>query len=119
VTKQTKYPVLAVDFLAYAKLSHEGAVAIWKDLRFDPARFEAWNDPELQAPDPYFGGEKVFNTLLQLRNEMPSPASETTKLSAAAQDIVINQVMYKALVEKSQTPAQALKAAADELRKQQ
>ena len=119
VTKQTKYPELAIDFLGFAKLSHEGAVRIWADLRFDPARFEAWTDPVLQTPDPYFGGEKVFDTLLELRNEMPSPASETTSLSAAAQDVVINQVMYKALVERSQTPAEALKAAADELRKQQ
>lgn len=119
VTKQSKHPDLAIDFLAYAKLSHDGAVAIWKDLRFDPARFEAWTDPVLATPDPYFGNEKVFDTLLELRNEMPSPASETTPLSAAAQDVVINQVMYKALVERSQTPAEALKAAADELRKQQ
>jgi arabinosaccharide transport system substrate-binding protein len=119
VTKQTKHPELAIDFLAYAKLSHEGAVKIWEDLRFDPARFEAWTDPALQAPDPYFGGEKVFNTLIELRKEMPSPASETTSLSAAAQDVVINQVMFKALVDRSQTPAEALKAAADELRRQQ
>lgn len=119
VTKQSKSPDLAIDFLAFAKLSHEGAVTIWKDLRFDPARFEAWNDPELQTPDAYFGGEKVFDMLLKLRNEMPSPASETTPLSSAAQDVVRNQVMYKALVERSMTPSQALKSAADELRKLQ
>jgi len=120
VTKQTKYPDLAIDFLAYAKLSHEGAVRIWKDLRFDPARFEAWSDPALMAPDPYFGNEDVFKLLRELGpDQMPSPLSETTSLSAAAQDVVKNQVMYNALVAQSMTPAQALKAAADELRKQQ
>ncbi len=120
VTKQTKYPDLAIDFLAYAKLSHEGAIAIWQDLRFDPARYEAWNDPALMAPDPYFGNEDVFKLLRALGpDQMPSPLSETTNLSAAAQDVVKNQVMYKALVDRSLTPAQALKAGADELRKQQ
>jgi arabinosaccharide transport system substrate-binding protein len=120
VTKQTKYPELAVDFLAYAKLSHAGAVAIWKDLRFDPARFEAWSDPALSQPDPYFGNEDVFKLLSSLGpDQMPSPLSETTDLSAAAQDVVKNQVMYKALGDRSMTPAQALKAGADELRKQQ
>jgi arabinosaccharide transport system substrate-binding protein len=120
VTKQTKSPDLAIDFLAFAKLSHEAAVTIWKELRFDPARFEAWTDPALTAPDPYFGNEDVFKLLRELGpDQMPSPLSETTSLSAAAQDLVVNQVMFKALADRSQTPAEALKAAADELRKQQ
>jgi arabinosaccharide transport system substrate-binding protein len=120
VTKQTKYPDLAINFLAFAKLSHDGAIAIWKDLRFDPARFEAWSDPALMEPDPYFGNEDVFKLLRALGpSQMPSPLSETTSLSAAAQDVVKNQVMYKALVDRTMTPAQALKAGADELRKQQ
>jgi arabinosaccharide transport system substrate-binding protein len=120
VTKQTKYPDLAIDFLAFAKLSHDGAISIWKDLRFDPARYEAWSDPALMQPDPYFGNEDVFKLLRSLGpGQMPSPLSETTSLSAAAQDVVKNQVMYKALVDRTLTPAQALKAAADELRKQQ
>ena len=63
--------------------------------------------------------EDVFKLLRALGpDQMPSPLSETTSLSAAAQDVVKNQVMYKALVDRSLTPAQALKAAADELRKQ-
>jgi arabinosaccharide transport system substrate-binding protein len=120
VTKQSTHPDLAIDFLAFAKLTHEGAITIWKDLRFDPARYEAWSDPALMQPDPYFGNEDVFKLLRSLGpSQMPSPLSETTSLSAAAQDIVKNQVMYKALVDRSMTPAQALKAAADELRKQQ
>jgi arabinosaccharide transport system substrate-binding protein len=119
VIDQSKSPDLAIDFLAYAKLSHEGAVKIWEDLHFDPARFEAWSDPVLMKPDPYFGNEDVFALLRSLGpSQMPSPLSETTSLSSAAQDIVKNQVMYQALVKK-QPVAQVLKAAADELRKQQ
>jgi arabinosaccharide transport system substrate-binding protein len=118
VTDQSKYPKLAMDFLAYAKLSHEGAVRIWEDLHFDPARVEAWSDPALEKPDPYFGGEDIFKVLRSLGpSQMPSPASETTSLSAAAQNVVKNQVMYQALVKKEPVD-QVLKAAADELRKQ-
>jgi arabinosaccharide transport system substrate-binding protein len=117
VTDQSKHPQLATDFLAFAKLSHEGAVKIWEDLRFDPARFEAWSDPALEKPNPYFGNEDVFGLLRSLGpSQMPSPLSETTSLSAAAQDVVKNQVMYKALVQK-QPVAEVLKAAADELRR--
>ena len=120
VTRQTKYPDLAINFLAFAKLTHQGAIAIWKDLRFDPARYEAWSDPALREPDPYFGNEDVFKLLRALGpSQMPSPLSETTSLSAAAQDVVKNQVMYKALVDRTMTPEQALRAGADELRKQQ
>ena len=119
VTDQSKSPQVAMEFLAFAKLSHEAAVRIWTDLKFDPARVEAWSDPALTAPDPYFGNEDVFKVLRNLGpSQMPSPLSETTSLSSAAQTIVINQVMYQALVQK-QPVAQVLKTAADELRKQQ
>ena len=119
VTDQSKNPELAMDFIAFAKLSHEGAVEIWKDLMFDPARFEAWTDPALEAPSAYFGNEDVFKILREMGpSQMPSPLSETTSLSAAAQNIVMNQVMYQALVQ-MQPAAQVLHTAADQLRAQQ
>ncbi len=118
VTDQSKHPELTMDFLAYAKLSHQGAIEIWKDLMFDPARFEAWTDPALQEPSAFFGNENVFKTLGAIGpSQMPSPMSETTSLSAAAQNIVMNQVMYQALVQ-MQPAAQVLKTAADQLRQQ-
>ena len=47
----------------------------------------------------------------------PSPVN--ADLSVAAQDLVNNSVMYNVFVDGSQTPAEALKAAAEELRAQQ
>ena len=117
VTKQTKHPELAKEFLAFAKLSRESNIRIWDILRFDPIRWDVWDAPELSQPDPYFNNEKIFEVFLQVKDSIPSP--NMGELSAAAQDLVKNQVMFKVLKERSETPEQALKAAADELRKMQ
>ncbi len=60
--------------------------------------------------------KKVFNVLVQMKDEIKSPSM--TELSTAAQDLVNSSVMFKSLKDQSLTPEQALKAAADELRKQ-
>lgn len=117
ITKQSKNIDMAKKFLAFAKLSKEGNIKIWQMLKFDPVRTDVWSAPELQQPDPYFGNEKIFNVLLDMKDEINS--INNGPLSAAAQDLVMNNVMFKVLKEGSQTPEQALKAAADELRKQQ
>jgi arabinosaccharide transport system substrate-binding protein len=117
VTKQSKYKDLAMDFLAYAKLTRESNIKLWTILRFDPPRWDVWDAPELQAQDPYFGNESVFKVLLDIKDEIVSPNNGL--LSSAAQDLVRSQVMFKVLKERSQTPAEALKAAANELRKMQ
>lgn len=117
ITKQSKNQELAAQFLSYAKLTKEANIRIWQELRFDPVRWDVWDTPELQQPDEYFGNEKVFNVLLGIKDSITSP--HYAELSSAAQDLVISNVMFKVLKEQSQTPEEALKAAADELRKQQ
>ncbi len=117
VMKQSKFQDDAVNFLAYAKLSEESNIRIWQELKFDPIRWEVWDSPELQQPDPYFNNEKVFNILLGMKDEIPSP--NMGDLNSAAQELVKSSVMFKVLKDRSQTPEQALKAAADELRRQQ
>lgn len=117
VTKQAKNQGLAMDFLAYAKLTKESNIKLWTVLRFDPPRWDVWDSPELQTKDPYFGNEAVFKTLLEFKDEIVSPNNKL--LSSPAQDAVRSQVMFKVLKERSQTPAEGLKAAAAELRKLQ
>jgi arabinosaccharide transport system substrate-binding protein len=116
ITKQCKNQAAALKFLAYAKLSKESNIRIWQELNFDPIRWDVWDSPELAQPLPYFNNEPVFKVLLKFKNDIRSP--HMGELSAAAQDIVKSNVMFKVLKEESQTPEQALKAAADELRKQ-
>jgi arabinosaccharide transport system substrate-binding protein len=113
VTLQSDNVDFCVDLLGHLKLTKEANIRFWTYAQFDPPRWDVWDAPELQAPDPYFGGEKVFDMLLRYKDNIPSP--NYGDLSAAAQDVVMNNVMYNALIEK-QNPAAVLKAAADELR---
>ncbi|NLN65825.1 MAG: carbohydrate ABC transporter substrate-binding protein [Clostridiaceae bacterium] len=117
VTMQSKNLDLAIDFLANAKLTKEANIRIWEMLNFDPPRWDVWDAPELQEPDPYFGNEKIFNVMLEMKDEILSPNMHD--LSAAAQDVVKESVMFRALHEQSLTPEEALKAGAEELRSQQ
>lgn len=116
VTLQSKNVDLAVEVLAHLKLTEEANIRFWTEAAFDPPRWDVWDAPELQQPDEYFGNEKVFDMLLTLKDNIPSP--NYGEMSASAQDIVMNNVMYQALVEK-QDPATVLKNAADELRAKQ
>lgn len=113
VTNQCKNIDLAVDLLAHIKLTQEANKRFWEFARFDPPRWDVWDAPELQQPDEYFGGERIFQTLLTIKDDIPSPNSGA--LLAAAQDIVMNTVMYEALV-MGADPAEVLKNAAEELR---
>lgn len=113
VTLQSKNVDLAVELLAHLKLTEEANIRFWTDAAFDPPRWDVWDTPELQKPDEYFGNEKVFEMLLKVKDNIPSP--NYGDLSATSQDIVMNTVMYQTLIEKKD-PATVLKAAADELR---
>ena len=65
----------------------------------------------------YFYNESFFKIMGEYMDGCPSPVN--AGLSVAAQDLVNNTVMYSVFVDGSQTPAEALKAAAEELRAQQ
>ncbi|MFA6892232.1 MAG: extracellular solute-binding protein [Sphaerochaetaceae bacterium] len=47
ITKQSKHPELAKEFLAFAKLSDVGNRYIWNVLGFDPIRTSLWTDPTI------------------------------------------------------------------------
>jgi arabinosaccharide transport system substrate-binding protein len=113
VTTQSNYIDLAVDLNAYLKLTPEANIRFWTHASFDPPRWDVWTDPALQMPHTYFGNEIVFNILLQMVDDIPSPANSVH--SPAAQDIVMNQVMFRAL-EQREDARTVLTDAANELR---
>jgi len=117
VTKQSKNIELAKKFVAYAKLSKEGNIEIWKQLGFDPIRTDVWNSPELKAPNKFtdYFGTDIFDTLLQVKDEIyPVNVREKTP---AVFDAVRTKVMTATLLD-GKNPAEVLKSVADELRKQ-
>ncbi|KPC99738.1 putative arabinose-binding protein precursor [Geobacillus sp. BCO2] len=118
ITNQCKNVKLAKEFLAFAKLSKEGNIQIWKQLGFDPIRWDVWSDPALKEPNKYteYFGKDIFDTLMSMKDEIDSPTitEDTPKMN----QLVVQSVLYKVLKEKSLSPEQALKNAADEMRRQ-
>jgi len=74
VTKTAKNVQLAKEFVAYAKLSPEGEVNIWKTLGFDPVNTAIWADKSI-THDPnneyvkYFK-TNPFDTLNEIKGEI-------------------------------------------------
>ncbi|HZG83376.1 sugar ABC transporter substrate-binding protein [Paenibacillus sp.] len=119
VTNQTKHLDLTKRFLEFAKLSEEGAIEIWNSIGYDPARWDVWDSEKMNASNKLtdFYGNGIFDTLSEIKDEInPVHMTETLPLVS---DAVKKNVMFRVLEEQSQTPAEALKAAADEIRSQQ
>lgn len=116
ITHQCKSQDLAKRFLAAAKISREGSIKTWTILGFDPIRWDVWDDPKMSEPNQYtdYFGDGIFEMLKEIKDEI-NPIIITEKYPAAV-NLVQKSVAFKALKEKSQTPEEALKSAAKELR---
>ncbi|MCR5687891.1 MAG: extracellular solute-binding protein [Lachnospiraceae bacterium] len=120
VTNQAKDVQLAKDFLYFAKISREGAIRTWTELGFDPIRKDIYDDPQMTAPNrftEYFGNE-IYD-VMDATADAISALSTSNPLYPEALTRVQKTVMFNVLSEKSQTPEEALKQAADELRAMQ
>lgn len=117
ITTQCKNVDVAKEVLYESKLTYEANVNIWEKLQFDPVRTDVWSDERLLAPMEYFNNESFFEIMKDYVVGAPSPSNPD--LSTPAQDLINNTVMYNVFVAQSQTPEEALKAAAEELRAQQ
>lgn len=116
VTNQASDQELAKDFLAYAKLSEEGNIALWEVLGFDPIRHDVWDSEALRADNRYYRyfHDDIFDILLEIRDEI-TDLNITDQTTNAEQELVSN-TLHNALRTQSQTPEQALRQAADEVR---
>ncbi|MCM8709998.1 sugar ABC transporter substrate-binding protein [Clostridium sp. SYSU_GA19001] len=121
VTKTAKNVQLAKEFVAYAKLSPEGEVNIWKTLGFDPVNTAIWTDKSI-THDPnnefvqYFK-TNPFDVLNEIKGEIKfiksvkaSPTINnvlcTTTLNAIFED---DKDVKEALDEAQKTIEQELK----------
>jgi arabinosaccharide transport system substrate-binding protein len=119
VTVQSKEQDLAKAFLAEAKLSKEGSIKTWTILGFDPIRWDAWSDPAMSADNEFtaYFGKGIFDMLVEIKDEIGP--TQIKELYPDAVTLVQKNVVFKALQEQSQTPEEALKEAANELRAKQ
>ena len=117
VTNQAKNIDLCKEFLYFAKMSKEGAIATWTELGFDPLRTDIYEDPTMTAPNIFtdYFGDDVYAVMDETA---PSIAGLSTSnpLYPTALTLVQKTVMYDVLSAQTMSPADALKAAADELR---
>jgi arabinosaccharide transport system substrate-binding protein len=89
----------ALDYLEFAKLSLEGNLAIWKTLHFDPFRFDAYDDPSMNDPDPVFSGEKIMQVIkAEAKNLAPHYVGpKYPQVSVAINEIVTQDAFVKNL----------------------
>ncbi|WP_202078068.1 ABC transporter substrate-binding protein [Caldalkalibacillus salinus] len=116
VTNQSEHADLAKEFLAFAKLSEQGNIDLWRVLGFDPPRWDVWDSPEMLEDNQYYEyfNDDIFDILLEMRDEIESiHINEHNPL--VQQQLTIN-VLNNVLRQRSQSPEEALKEAADEIR---
>jgi arabinosaccharide transport system substrate-binding protein len=117
VTNQAENVELAKEFLAYAKLSEEGNIALWEVLGFDPPRWDTWESEEVRDPDnvyyQYFG-DNIFDVLLEIRDEIN--AINITEDTPNVVNEIHTHVMFDVIRNQDATPEEALQRAADVVR---
>ncbi|MFC0213650.1 extracellular solute-binding protein [Paenibacillus chartarius] len=94
ITKQSKSADLAKKFLAYAKVSKEGNIEIWKQLGFDPIRSDVWTDAKMKEANKYtdYFGKNIFEFLSSLKSEI-APINVKEKTPAVS-DVVKTKVNF-------------------------
>jgi arabinosaccharide transport system substrate-binding protein len=115
VINQSQNIELAKQFLKYAKVSREGNIRIWEILGFDPPRWDVWDDPRVAGENKF---TEYFGPVVPILNEVKDeiyPLYVSPNYPDAA-NLVRSKAMFMALYEKSQTPEEALREIADELR---
>ncbi len=117
ITVQCKNQDLAKRFLFDAKISPEGAAQIWNVLGFDPLRWDIWDTDAMKKSNKYtdYFGPNIFNIILQMKDNFYT-TNITNEQFPLANQLVGKNVLFKALGDKSLTPAQALDEAAKEIK---
>lgn len=116
ITLQTQHMELAKAFLAYAKLSKEGNIQVWKQLGFDPIRTEVWSDPAMKESNKFtdYFGTDIFDTLMEVKDEI-YPVN-IREISPKVFDAVRNELVPQ-IFQFGKDPESVIQQVAKELRK--
>lgn len=111
ISKESPVAELAADWLAFAKLSPEGNVAVWEVLGFDPVNMSVWEDTEV-TQDPENKFNQYFTTnLFDVLNEVKDGIGHFESFANPNLPAVDNQfrtVTLNEIYENGVDPAQAL-----------
>lgn len=98
VVKTSPNVQLAKDFLAFAKMSYEGNMQVWKVLGFDPIRIDVYADLTLDAENKFFNYYQQ-DFLSVLTGMMDSVADTAiTEYYPGAVEVVKNTMMHDLLI---------------------
>lgn len=86
VPAQAKNPALAKAFVAWLLANTDNQVSMMQNEGLFPSYLPALDDPFFHQPDPYFGGQKVYEVFSDLTADIPS--INYTQDYAKASDIV-------------------------------
>lgn len=116
VTNQSENVDLAKEFLAYAKLSESGNIQLWKELGFDPPRWDVWDSPEIREDNAFYDyfHDDIFDILLEIRDEVGSV--NITEFTPDVLEGLETTIMHNVLREQKQTAEEALKQASESVR---
>ena len=117
ITTQCENQDLAKRFLAEAKISKEGAAKIWQVLGFDPLRWDIWGTEATKQQNKFtdYFGENIFDVVIGMKDNFFTTNITTSSQYSLANSLVGSNVLFKVLSEQSETPQQALDAAAQEI----
>lgn len=118
VTTQCKNQDLATRFLAEAKISAEGAGKIWNVLGFDPLRWDIWETDVMKQDNQFtdYFGKDIFSIVISMKDKFHTSNITASPKFSLANSLVAGDILFKVLSEKSETPEEALKSAADEIK---
>ncbi|WP_276353752.1 ABC transporter substrate-binding protein [Cohnella caldifontis] len=119
VTTLSKHQDLAVRFLAEAKISAEGAGKIWNVLGFDPLRWDIWGTDVMKQDNKFtqYFGKDIFDIVIGMKDKFHTSNITASPKFSLANSLVAGDILFKVLSEKSETPEEALKSAADQIEK--
>ncbi|MDV2685637.1 ABC transporter substrate-binding protein [Alkalihalophilus lindianensis] len=115
VTNQAEDAELAKEFLAYAKLSEEGNIDLWKILGFDPPRWDVWESEAMSEDNEYFQyfHDDIFEILVELREEI-NPINITERTPSVTDELTTN-VFNEVLRQGSTSAKEALEKAKQQI----
>ena len=106
---------LALDFLEFAKLTLEGQLAVWNELHFDPYRFDAYDDPSMNDPNPIFSDEKIMQVI---KEESKNLAPQYVGALIPQVSVAINEIVTQDAFVKGGDPDEILKRVQEQVLQQ-
>lgn len=114
ITKFARDKNLAWEFVKFAQLTVDAAVLRYQLTSLYPPLKAAWGDPRLESPDPFFNGQPLGVLFAEVGANVPPQYN--TAFTPEWNNLWTNKY-YPEVIDGRMSPAEALQAAAQEVRR--